>query len=86
MLNPDPLGEKDRAKTPLQGQLFSKIQQTNTKHEIEIVKNGTEMLITFALYERANVLNSVASEMVVHFRGCAIARAFLSLTGHDHCS
>ena len=43
-------------------------------------------VITFALYERANVLNSVASEMVVHFRGCAIARAFPSFTGHDHCS
>ena len=51
------------------------------------IRSGTigynnKILVTFALY----VLNSVASEMVVHFRGCAIARAFPSFTGHDHCS
>ena len=49
-------------------------------------KCSIELLVTFALYERANVLNSVASEMVVHFRGCTIARTFPSFTGHDHCS
>ena len=41
---PRPLGQKNRAKTLLPGQLFSKVQQRNTKHEIEIMKNSTETL------------------------------------------
>ena len=42
---PTPLWQKNRAKSPPMGQLFSKIQLKNTKHEIEIMKNSTEMLI-----------------------------------------
>ena len=41
---PRSLGQKNRAKTPPPGKLFSKIQQKNTKHETEIMKNSTEML------------------------------------------
>ena len=39
-----PLGQKNCAKTPPPGQLFSKIQK-KTKHGTEIMKNSTEMLI-----------------------------------------
>ena len=42
---PRPLGQKNRAKTPPPGRLFSKIQQKETKHETEIMKNSTEMLM-----------------------------------------
>ena len=41
---PRPLRQKNHAKTPPLGQLFSKIQQ-KTKHETDIMKNSTEMLI-----------------------------------------
>ena len=45
-VKPQLLGQKNCAKTPSPGQLFSKIQQKkNTKHQIEIMKNSTEMLI-----------------------------------------
>ena len=40
-----PLGHKNRAKTQPPRQLFLKIQQKKGKHEIEIMKNSTEMLI-----------------------------------------
>ena len=40
-----PLGQKNCAKTRPPEELFSKIQQKNTKHEIEIMKNSTEMLV-----------------------------------------
>ena len=36
---PRPLGQKNRAKTPPPGKLFSKIQQKNRKHETEIMRN-----------------------------------------------
>ena len=42
---PQPLGQVNCPKTPPLGQLFSKIQQKTTKHETEIMKNSTEMLI-----------------------------------------
>ena len=43
-----PLGQ-NRAKTPHSGQLFSKIEQKGTKHETEIMKNSTEMLISLEI-------------------------------------
>ena len=42
---PQPLEQKNRAKTLPPWHSFSKVQQKNTKHETEIVKNSTEMLI-----------------------------------------
>ena len=39
------LGQKNCAKILPRAQLFSKIQQRSTKHEIEIVKNSNETLI-----------------------------------------
>ena len=39
---PRPLGQKNHAKTPRPGQLFCK---KSTKHETEIMKNSTEVLI-----------------------------------------
>ena len=49
---PRPLGQKIRAKTPPTGQLFSKIQQKNTKHKIEIMKNSTEMLLCLEILKQ----------------------------------
>ena len=51
-MEPRPMGQKNRAKTPLPGQLFSKIQQRNTTHEIEIVKNSTETLICLEILKQ----------------------------------
>ena len=49
---PRPLGQKNRSKAPPPGQLFSKIQQKNTKYEIEIMKNSTEMLICLEILKQ----------------------------------
>ena len=46
------LGQKNRARTQPWGQLFSKFQQKNTKHETEIMKNGTEMLICLEILKQ----------------------------------
>ena len=49
---PRPLERKNRAKTPPPGQLFSKIQHKNTRHETEIMKNSTEMLICLEILKQ----------------------------------
>ena len=50
--NSDPWGRKIAPKTPPLGQLLSKIQQKDTKHEIEIMKNSTEMLICLEILKQ----------------------------------
>ena len=47
-----PLGQKNSAKAPPLGQLFSKIHQKNTKHETEIKKNSTEKLICLEILKQ----------------------------------
>ena len=42
--NADPCGRKIMLKPHPWGNCFKKIQQKNTKHEIEIMKNSTEIL------------------------------------------
>ena len=49
------LGQKNRARTQPWGQLFSKFQQNNTKHETEIMKNSTEMLICLEILKQWNI-------------------------------
>ena len=49
---PRPLGQKNRPKTPPPAQLFSKIMQRNTKHEIEIAKNSTETLTCLVILKQ----------------------------------
>ena len=49
---PTPGAEKNCAETPPQGQLFSKIQQKLTKHDTEIMKNSTEMLIRLEILKQ----------------------------------
>ena len=46
---PRPFGQKNRAKTPPQGQLFLKIQQRNTK---QMMKNSTETLICLEILKQ----------------------------------
>ena len=46
------LGKRNSAKAPPPGQLFSKIQQKPTKHETEIKKNSTEMLICLEILKQ----------------------------------
>ena len=45
-------GRKIVLKPPPRGQLFSKIQQRNTKHEIEIMKNSTETLMCLEILKQ----------------------------------
>ena len=50
--NPDSWGKKIVLNAPPQGQLFSNIQQKETKHETEIMKNSTEMLICLEILKQ----------------------------------
>ena len=49
---PRPMGQKNHTETPPRAIFFKNPAKKNTKHEIEIMKNSTEMLICLEILKR----------------------------------
>ena len=49
---PRPLGQQNRAKTQPRGNYFQKSSKKKPKHETEIMKNNTEMLICLEILKQ----------------------------------
>ena len=64
-----PPGQKNSAKTPPQGNYFKNPAKRNTKHETEVMKNNTEMLIYLEILKQGVKHMEAQSFLVDGFYG-----------------